>query len=138
MERFNNKAQRATVFKNKIQCYLFFQFWIEQNRERNQWPYHTSHNTGKHTVNMGKSGGGFLTPKAIANRIKAKGLQKLRWYIIYMLFAFFLFFSELISLCCYVRKIFSYPDSYDFICQIGIVRLAKNNAGMPMDLNVIV
>ena len=22
----------------------------------------------------------FLTPKAIANRIKAKGLQKLRWY----------------------------------------------------------
>ncbi|GFT72061.1 hypothetical protein TNCV_2715311 [Trichonephila clavipes] len=23
---------------------------------------------------------GFLTPKAIANRIKAKGLQKLRWY----------------------------------------------------------
>ena len=32
--------------------------------------------------NMGKDGksGGFLTPKAIANRIKAKGLQKLRWY----------------------------------------------------------
>lgn len=31
---------------------------------------------------MGKEGksGGFLTPKAIANRIKAKGLQKLRWY----------------------------------------------------------
>eukprot|EP00164_Ancoracysta_twista_P007829 GFYU01011194.1.p1 GENE.GFYU01011194.1~~GFYU01011194.1.p1 ORF type:complete len:428 (-),score=140.75 GFYU01011194.1:154-1437(-) len=28
---------------------------------------------------MGKSGG-FMTPKAIANRIKAKGLQKLRWY----------------------------------------------------------
>ncbi|ORX90042.1 KIN, antigenic determinant of recA protein-like protein [Basidiobolus meristosporus CBS 931.73] len=27
---------------------------------------------------MGK--GDFLTPKAIANRIKAKGLQKLRWY----------------------------------------------------------
>ncbi|TPX36390.1 hypothetical protein SeMB42_g07098 [Synchytrium endobioticum] len=27
---------------------------------------------------MGKDG--FLTPKAIANRIKAKGLQKLRWY----------------------------------------------------------
>ncbi|KAJ3291906.1 hypothetical protein HK104_005710 [Borealophlyctis nickersoniae] len=25
-------------------------------------------------------GGDFLTPKAIANRIKAKGLQKLRWY----------------------------------------------------------
>uniref|UniRef100_A0A061SGC7 DNA/RNA-binding protein KIN17 n=1 Tax=Tetraselmis sp. GSL018 TaxID=582737 RepID=A0A061SGC7_9CHLO len=24
--------------------------------------------------------GGFLTPKAIANRIKAKGLQKLKWY----------------------------------------------------------
>lgn len=24
--------------------------------------------------------GGFLTPKAIGNRIKAKGLQKLRWY----------------------------------------------------------
>eukprot|EP00457_Paulinella_chromatophora_P004995 gb/GEZN01005008.1/.p1 GENE.gb/GEZN01005008.1/~~gb/GEZN01005008.1/.p1 ORF type:complete len:411 (-),score=94.78 gb/GEZN01005008.1/:357-1589(-) len=24
--------------------------------------------------------GGFLTPKAIANRIKSKGLQKLRWY----------------------------------------------------------
>ena len=23
---------------------------------------------------------GFLTPKAIANRIKSKGLQKLRWY----------------------------------------------------------
>ncbi|XP_067928216.1 DNA/RNA-binding protein KIN17-like [Watersipora subatra] len=31
---------------------------------------------------MGKDGksGGFLTPKAIANRIKSKGLQKLRWY----------------------------------------------------------
>ena len=29
---------------------------------------------------MGKAKGGFLTPKAIANRIKAKGLQKLRWY----------------------------------------------------------
>lgn len=31
---------------------------------------------------MGKDGksGGFLTPKAIGNRIKAKGLQKLRWY----------------------------------------------------------
>ncbi|KAL1520526.1 hypothetical protein AB1Y20_022103 [Prymnesium parvum] len=29
---------------------------------------------------MGKDKGGFLTPKAIANRIKAKGLQKLRWY----------------------------------------------------------
>ncbi|KAK2145381.1 hypothetical protein LSH36_683g03073 [Paralvinella palmiformis] len=28
---------------------------------------------------MGKEKGGFLTPKAIANRIKAKGLQKLRW-----------------------------------------------------------
>lgn len=28
---------------------------------------------------MGKDGG-FLTPKAISNRIKAKGLQKLRWY----------------------------------------------------------
>jgi DNA/RNA-binding protein KIN17 len=28
---------------------------------------------------MGKNGG-FLTPKAISNRIKAKGLQKLRWY----------------------------------------------------------
>eukprot|EP00873_Tetraselmis_striata_P015347 jgi/Tetstr1/435611/TSEL_024513.t1 len=28
---------------------------------------------------MGKAGG-FLTPKAIANRIKSKGLQKLRWY----------------------------------------------------------
>ncbi|RUS34563.1 domain of Kin17 curved DNA-binding protein-domain-containing protein [Jimgerdemannia flammicorona] len=27
---------------------------------------------------MGKDG--FLTPKAIANRIKAKGLQKLKWY----------------------------------------------------------
>ena len=27
---------------------------------------------------MGKHG--FLTPKAIANRIKSKGLQKLRWY----------------------------------------------------------
>lgn len=27
---------------------------------------------------MGKSD--FLTPKAIANRIKSKGLQKLRWY----------------------------------------------------------
>jgi hypothetical protein len=26
------------------------------------------------------SKGGFMTPKAIANRIKAKGLQKLRWY----------------------------------------------------------
>jgi hypothetical protein len=29
---------------------------------------------------MGKEKGGFLTPKAIANRIKAKGLQKLKWY----------------------------------------------------------
>lgn len=29
---------------------------------------------------MGKDKPGFLTPKAIANRIKAKGLQKLRWY----------------------------------------------------------
>ena len=28
---------------------------------------------------MGKDGG-FLTPKAISNRIKAKGLQKLRFY----------------------------------------------------------
>jgi DNA/RNA-binding protein KIN17 len=28
---------------------------------------------------MGKEGG-FLTPKAIGNRIKAKGLQRLRWY----------------------------------------------------------
>ncbi|CAM9623634.1 unnamed protein product [Ectocarpus fasciculatus] len=29
---------------------------------------------------MAKGGGGFLTPKAISNRIKSKGLQKLRWY----------------------------------------------------------
>lgn len=29
-------------------------------------------------IAMGKSD--FLTPKAIANRIKSKGLQKLRWY----------------------------------------------------------
>jgi len=29
---------------------------------------------------MGGSSGGFLTPKAIAKRIKSKGLQKLRWY----------------------------------------------------------
>jgi len=29
---------------------------------------------------MGKEKAGFLTPKAIGNRIKAKGLQKLRWY----------------------------------------------------------
>ena len=29
---------------------------------------------------MGKEKAGFLAPKAIANRIKAKGLQKLRWY----------------------------------------------------------
>jgi DNA/RNA-binding protein KIN17 len=29
---------------------------------------------------MGKEKPGFMTPKAIANRIKAKGLQKLRWY----------------------------------------------------------
>ena len=29
---------------------------------------------------MGKEKGGFLSPKAIANRIKSKGLQKLRWY----------------------------------------------------------
>lgn len=29
---------------------------------------------------MGKEKGGFLTPKAIGNRIKAKGLQKLRWF----------------------------------------------------------
>ena len=31
-------------------------------------------------LKMGKEKAGFLTPKAIANRIKAKGLQKLRWY----------------------------------------------------------
>ena len=31
-------------------------------------------------LSMGKDKPGFLTPKAIANRIKAKGLQKLRWY----------------------------------------------------------
>ncbi|XP_065195910.1 DNA/RNA-binding protein KIN17-like [Sycon ciliatum] len=29
---------------------------------------------------MGKEKAGFMTPKAIGNRIKAKGLQKLRWY----------------------------------------------------------
>uniref|UniRef100_H2ZGT9 DNA/RNA-binding protein KIN17 n=1 Tax=Ciona savignyi TaxID=51511 RepID=H2ZGT9_CIOSA len=29
---------------------------------------------------MGKEKAGFLTPKAIGNRIKSKGLQKLRWY----------------------------------------------------------
>ena len=29
---------------------------------------------------MGKEKSGFLTPKAIGNRIKSKGLQKLRWY----------------------------------------------------------
>ena len=29
---------------------------------------------------MGKDGG-FLTPKAISNRIKAQGLQKLRWSV---------------------------------------------------------
>lgn len=29
---------------------------------------------------MGKEKAGFLTPKAISNRIKSKGLQKLRWY----------------------------------------------------------
>ena len=29
---------------------------------------------------MGKEKAGFLTPKAIANRIKSKGMQKLRWY----------------------------------------------------------
>lgn len=29
---------------------------------------------------MGKEKPGFLTPKAIANRIKSKGMQKLRWY----------------------------------------------------------
>jgi DNA/RNA-binding protein KIN17 len=29
---------------------------------------------------MGKEKGGFLSTKAIGNRIKAKGLQKLRWY----------------------------------------------------------
>jgi DNA/RNA-binding protein KIN17 len=29
---------------------------------------------------MGKEKPGFLTPKAIANRLKSKGLQKLRWY----------------------------------------------------------
>ena len=29
---------------------------------------------------MPKEKGGFLSPKAIGNRIKAKGLQKLRWY----------------------------------------------------------
>ena len=29
---------------------------------------------------MGKEKAGAFTPKAIANRIKAKGLQKLRWY----------------------------------------------------------
>lgn len=30
---------------------------------------------------MGKEKAGFLTPKAIGNRIKAKGLQKLRWCV---------------------------------------------------------
>ena len=29
---------------------------------------------------MGKDKGGFLAPKQIANRIKARGLQKLRWF----------------------------------------------------------
>lgn len=29
---------------------------------------------------MGKEKPGFLTAKAIGNRIKSKGLQKLRWY----------------------------------------------------------
>ncbi|XP_035676956.1 DNA/RNA-binding protein KIN17-like [Branchiostoma floridae] len=29
---------------------------------------------------MGKEKAGFLSPKSISNRIKAKGLQKLRWY----------------------------------------------------------
>ncbi|KAL3315973.1 hypothetical protein Ciccas_005381 [Cichlidogyrus casuarinus] len=29
---------------------------------------------------MGKEKAGFLTPKAISNRIKSKGLQKLKWY----------------------------------------------------------
>ena len=29
---------------------------------------------------MKKNKGGFLSPKAINNRIKSKGLQKLRWY----------------------------------------------------------
>ena len=29
---------------------------------------------------MGKEKAGPLTPKGISNRIKAKGLQKLRWY----------------------------------------------------------
>ena len=32
------------------------------------------------SVGMPKEKGGFLSPKAIGNRIKAKGLQKLRWY----------------------------------------------------------
>lgn len=31
-------------------------------------------------VSAPPSSADFLTPKAIANRIKAKGLQKLRWY----------------------------------------------------------
>jgi hypothetical protein len=33
------------------------------------------------SVAMGKEKAGFLTPKAIGNRIKAKGLQKLRWCV---------------------------------------------------------
>ena len=32
-------------------------------------------------LKMTKGGGGFLTPKAISNRIKSKGLQKLRWVL---------------------------------------------------------
>ena len=32
----------------------------------------------RHETAMPKHG--FLTPKAISNRIKAKGMQKLRWY----------------------------------------------------------
>ena len=34
----------------------------------------------RQNTKMGKEKGGFLSPKAIANRIKSKGLQKLRWY----------------------------------------------------------
>ena len=65
---------------------------------------------------MGKDGksGGFLTPKAIANRIKAKGLQKLRWYCqmcqkqcrdeVYILRALFILANDLL-LCSFLTAI---------------------------------
>jgi hypothetical protein len=52
--------------------------------EREKWWAAAAHNCTAGWRRMGaksdSKAGGFLAPKAIANRIKAKGLTKLRWY----------------------------------------------------------